>query len=124
MGRPKSDDPRIHPYGFRATDSEAAELDKLAAAHGLTPGEFVRMKALGARMPKPPVPEVNREKWAELARTTANLNQIAAHLNQGGGVDAAGLAATVTDLAEQVRRLRLELLGVKDEQPKKAEPPA
>jgi len=64
------------------------------------------------------VPAVNVEAWRALARTTSNLNQLTAHLNAGHRPDPTGtgqLGETLTTLGEEMRVLRLALLGVAPE---------
>lgn len=82
-GRPKSDDPRIKPVGFKCTVEEMEKLEKLAAEYQTTVGEFSRAKALGSRMPKVPVPKINVEKYQELSRLSSNLNQLMRAINEG-----------------------------------------
>jgi hypothetical protein len=58
----------------------------------------------------PPVAPINREQYAELARLSANLNQLARLANEGDRV-------TVDDgllkrVATETRCLRLALLGI------------
>jgi hypothetical protein len=57
------------------------------------------------------LPTGNAARWSSLARLSGNLNQIARHLNSGriDGIDAGIIAA----LHDEVRALRLELLGAK-----------
>ncbi len=97
------------------TRSERDELERRAAAAGITEvGAYVRRAILAQRPPRGVVPAINREAWWSLARATANLNQIAAHLNGGGRFDERGtarLAPALDALREEVRRLRLDLNG-------------
>lgn len=63
-----------------------------------------------AQPPITPVAPINREQYAELARLSANLNQLARLVNEGDRV-------TVDDgllirVANETRRLRLALLGI------------
>jgi hypothetical protein len=57
-----------------------------------------------------PPPAGNLERWRELAPLASNLNQIARACNAGLVPDV--ILPVVTELAEQVRMLRLELLDV------------
>jgi len=97
------------------TRSERDGLERRAAAAGITEvGAYVRRAILAQRPPRGVVPAINREAWWSLARATANLNQIAAHLNGGGRFDERGtarLAPALDALREEVRRLRLDLNG-------------
>src|SRR5260364_277936 len=110
-GRPKGDPAalRVMTIGVRVSLDEYAALRQKAAQMSMTPAQWLREAALSRRLPSPPVPPVNRERYAELARLAANLNQIAHRAN-------AGYAVTVADvflrqLMEEVSRLRLALIG-------------
>ena len=110
-GRPKGnpDELRGSTIGVRVSAAEYAALRTKAEQMGLSPATWLREAALSRRLPSPPVPPVNREQYAELARLAANLNQLARSANSGRPV-------TVTDallhgLAAEVGRLRLALLG-------------
>lgn len=88
-----------------------AELDQIranAATARLPVSTFVRRVALRKQIDVPP-PLVDVQRWRELAPLASNLNQIARACNAGRveGID----LATIGALAEQVRLLRLELLG-------------
>ena len=87
--------------------AERAAIETKAREAGLAVSAFIRKAALGQRIEAPQV--VNAARWGELARTTANLNQLAHAVNAGhaSGVD----PRLIEELADQVRRLRLELLG-------------
>lgn len=87
MARPKkpATDLRSDTLGVRLTVSERQELDRAAAALGLTAAEFVRRRSLGYRLPA----EVARQRHTTLLATAllrlgVNLNQIAHRLNAGG----------------------------------------
>jgi len=67
-------------------------------------GRYMR-DATFDRLP-PTIPEVNREAWAALARTAANLNQIAHLLNAGDALPLAEVRATLD-------AFRRDLIGVK-----------
>lgn len=88
----------------KLTDEEAAKLDQLRGQMGR--GEWLREAAF-KRAPSP-IPEINRDAWAELSRVGGNLNQVAKKMNQGDEVDAEQVRA----LLDQVRNA---LLGVRDE---------
>lgn len=55
-----------------------------------------------------PIPELNREAWAELARLAANINQLAHHANASGEL---GQLVELQAVARQVAALRLQLIG-------------
>jgi hypothetical protein len=111
-GRPRLEPEavRSQTIGVRVSAAEFEALQAKAAVLGLTPAHYLREAALKRRLPDPPVPAVNREQYAELARLAANLNQLTRLANEGAFV-------TVTDahlqrLAGEVNRLRLALIGV------------
>jgi hypothetical protein len=90
----------------------AAEYDALrtkAQAMGMSPAQWLRSAALLRRLPSPPVPAINRQEYASLARLTANLNQLAKASNEGRPVTVAD--GLLNGLAAEVQRLRLALLG-------------
>lgn len=100
-----SDEQRRHAVTCRLTDAERDQID--AARGKVTRGEYLRLAALA----KPPrvVPEINREAWAELARASGNLNQIAAVANKLGKIEGRDSLIAMRDQVEVVRRL---LLGI------------
>ncbi|MBJ3115112.1 MobC family plasmid mobilization relaxosome protein [Salmonella enterica subsp. enterica serovar Typhimurium] len=69
-------------------------------------GEYLRAAALH-RLP-PTIPAANREQWAELARTAANLNQIARKINGGqwSGADRVQVVAALMAIDAGLERLR------------------
>ena len=89
-------------------DLEREQIRAKAAAAKLSISAFIRLAALGQVIKAPPG-DVSLKRWQELARTTANLNQLVASINSGKvtGID----QAVIDELAEQVRLLRLELLS-------------
>jgi hypothetical protein len=102
----------------KVTMAERALLTQRAALVGLDVGSYVRTTALAHRLPHTVVPPVNIEIYGALARTAANLNQIATHLNAGhilGTARTEDLRAVLTQVGEAVRLLRLSLLGVDPE---------
>jgi hypothetical protein len=110
-GRPKSDPSAVRAatIGVRVSPAEYEALKAKASRMGMTPAQFLREAALSRRLPQPPVPQVNREQYAELARLASNLNQLVRLSNSGRPV-------TVDDsllrmLADEVGRLRLALIG-------------
>ena len=111
-GRPKNEPGtvRVVTIGVRVSRSEYDALKVKAAAMSVTPAQWLRHAALSRRLPSPPVPAINRDEYAELARLSANLNQLARAGNEGRNVIVDnGLLA---DLAIEVNRLRLGLLGM------------
>lgn len=85
----------------------AAELIHLDAKRGqYQRGEWLRMAALD-KLP-PTIPAINREAWTQLARSAANLNQIARHLNEGGAV-------MLDELADELAEFRRALIGARED---------
>src|SRR5260363_277519 len=103
-GRPKGDPAalRVMTIGVRVSLDEYAALRQKAAQMSMTPAQWLREAALSRRLPSPPVPPVNRERYAELARLAANLNQIAHRANEG-------YAVTVAAEFGAIRKLRPKL---------------
>ena len=90
-------DKRGHTVSVRLNDAELARLDSQRDAVQMQRGEYLRAAALH-RLP-PTIPEVNREAWAALARTAANLNQIAHRLNVGRNVAPDSVAQAAEDVS-------------------------
>lgn len=97
-------------------EGEAVRLRDSAAAARLPMSTYLRRVALRQRIEVPPS-AANVARWRELAPLANNLNQLARACNAGLAPE--GIYPAVTALAEQVRLLRLELLGAaaKDEEP-------
>ncbi len=110
-GRPKGDPAavRASTIGVRVSPSEYAALRDKSAQMGVTPAQWLRQAALSRRLPSPPVPAINRSVYADLARLSANLNQLAWHANRGESVHVD--ADLLRQLAFEVRQLRLALIG-------------
>jgi len=106
---------RTHTISVRVNGVERAELERRRTAAGLREmGAYLRVAVLAQRPPRAVVPEINRRAWQELARTAANVNQLTAHLNGGGRLDATGtarLTSALDALGGEIRSLRLALLG-------------
>jgi hypothetical protein len=92
------------------TAAEAAALADKATAMGMSPAGWLRAAALDRRLPSPPVPAINREQYAELARLAANLNQLARTANEGRVVSLN--SALLHQVETELSRLRLALIGV------------
>ena len=110
-GRPKGDPSavRVSTIGVRVSPSEYDDLRAKAEQMSMTPAQWLREAALSRRLPSPPVPPINREQYAELARLSGNLNQLAHAANIGQNV--AVNDALLQRLAGEVSRLRLALIG-------------
>jgi len=115
MARPKiaAEKLRTATIGVRVSPGEYAALREKAAALGQTPAQWLRTAALARRLPAPAAGPVNVATYRELGRIGTNLNQLAARLN-AGEAPAARLRTALAELAEQLRRVRLEVLGVKE----------
>lgn len=92
----------------RLNDDEIELLDQYRKAVKMKRGEYMREAVL--RSAPPIIPAVNTEKWVELGRLGANLNQIARRLNQGEP-----LSEQIEQLRNLVAGLRIEILQVKHE---------
>jgi hypothetical protein len=110
-GRPKLDPAavRTSTIGVRVSPSEYAELRQKAESLRLTPAQWLRVAALNRRLPKPPVPAINIREYGDLARLSANLNQLVHLAHQGRVITVP--EHQLKELAEEVRRLRAALLG-------------
>ncbi len=112
---------RTHTISVRVNAGEYATLDARRDAAGMKEmGAYVRQAVLAQRPPHAVVPAVNREAWVALARTASNLNQLVAYLNARhlpGASHPVSLHALLVTLTEEVRALRLALLGVAPEEP-------
>lgn len=117
--------PLLSPQQLKTTAStylspaERTQVQAKADAAHLSLAAFLRRAALGQRVHA--VPTGNAAKWAELARTTSALSNLAKHANaeakrqrEGGG--AVVLIDVPPDLLERLRAeveaLRRELLGM------------
>ena len=104
--KPKSaPDKRQHLVACRLTDAEQAQLERGRSA--LSAGEWLRTLALARRLPRA-IPEINLEAYRALARSAANLNQLARRVNAADRLEISELAATLATF-------RAALLGVGSE---------
>ena len=89
------------------SQSERTQLSTKAKLSGLALSTYIREAALGN--PINVLPTINAERWGELARTTANLNQLVHHINDGSahGVD----VELIFKLLKEIQALRSELIG-------------
>lgn len=114
MGRPGGR-PRKSPLNRRSCDVRVRltplEFDRLAAraaSLGEPPAVFARRMALDRSLPRP-VPQVNRQAWAELARLAANLNQWVRAINSGTAPTSE--RPRLEALASELASVRAALLG-------------
>lgn len=104
-------------HTVRLTPLEAAELVEHAAATGVSVSALLRARTLGQPLPRGAAPAVNMAAWRELAATAANLNQLVHHLNtaalsdQQADIGLVEVKKIVIDVAEKVKKVRLELIG-------------
>ena len=104
---------------MRLSAQDHAAITRLAGEAGLSVAEFLRRRGLGCAV-RAPVPARNRQAWAELARSAANINQLARHLNErrvtgrAGTVDAAVLRAELSHMYGHISALRRFLAGEVD----------
>ena len=111
-GRPKGDPAAVRSatIGVRVSAGEYAMLRAKAAQMHMAPAQWLREAALARRLPSPPVAAINREQYAELARLSANLNQLAKLANEGARVTVA--KTLLMAIGAETKRLRLALLGI------------
>ena len=111
MERPKGDPANVRgtTIGVRVTDAEYAALREKAEALHITPAQWLRDAALKRRLPSLPAPAINIEEYGKLARLSANLNQLVKLAHEGRAVTIN--EDMIHHLTEDVRRLRLALLG-------------
>ena len=89
------------------TPAERELAHAKAVEVGLSLSSLCREAVLSRRIAQ--APTVSAQRWAELARTASNLNQIAKRINAGtvSGVS----PELIAHLLAQVQALRRELLG-------------
>ena len=92
-------------------DEELADIKRKASQVLMPVSLYMRRTALTQRIEAPP-PAENVERWRQLAPLAANINQIARACNAGRVTEE--IYPALTDLAEQVRLLRMELIGAND----------
>lgn len=101
-------DLRTHCVSVRLSAAELAELDAARALVKMQRGEYLR-QAWAGKLPRT-IPAINREAWASLARVVGNLNQYQRAINDG--LAAGHAPEVIQSLADQVQKLRADLLGV------------
>jgi len=110
-GRPKSDPATVRhiTIGVRVNEKEWGKLQTRSKHMGMSLAELLRTVALSRQLPAPPVPEVNRNCYAELAKLAVNLNQIARAANEGRCEINSNV---LLRLRQEVMILQKELLGM------------
>ena len=86
MARPRKapEERRDEALNPRLTAAERAEIERNAAALGLSPSEFMRRRALGYRLPaNVAAQQATASLGAAFNRLGVNMNQIARQLNVG-----------------------------------------
>jgi hypothetical protein len=93
------------------TDIEKDAIDKKAKSAGLPTSVFLRRSGLAQKVVALPTGAI--ERWQELGKLGGLLNQIAHGLNAGTVNNVPlELLAAIHDTQENVRQLRVELMGV------------
>jgi hypothetical protein len=92
---------RTHTVSVRLNKAELELLDSSRSGPQMLRGEYLRAASF-YKIP-PSIPEINREAWVALARSSANLNQIAQRINKN---DLPG----VTELRQTLEDFRRSLL--------------
>lgn len=101
-------------FNLYLDEGEIERLRGYATAARLPMSTYLRRVALRQRIEAPPS-EANVARWRELAPLANNLNQLVRACHSGQAPE--GIYPAVAALAEQVRLLRLELLGSATERP-------
>ena len=96
-------------FDLYLNQAEVEQVRAVAEAARLPMSTYLRRVALRQRVATPP-PAGNVQRWRELAPLANNLNQIARACNAGHAT--AEIYPALVALSEQVRLLRLDLLGV------------
>lgn len=112
IGRPKINEEkiRLRTIGVRVNFGEMDELQRRADCVGLPLSQWMRQIALGRFVPRPLVPAINRQTYAELGKLAVNLNQLVRAVNEGRSVASLSL---LHQLQRNISALRLELMGIK-----------
>lgn len=114
--RPKpAAEKRSHQTNVWLNAAELEWVDAERAKRDMQRGPFLRESAM-RRLP-PSIPAINREAWAALARSAANLNQIAKAINRSGSTSAAtkGLSKLLRENIAQLSSVRADLMKGSEE---------
>lgn len=95
---------RTHTVSVRLNGAELAQLDEQRAPVQMQRGEYLRCAALH-QLP-PTIPPVNQAAFVALARSAANLNQVARALNSAarGAPEPAPSIVEIVDALDDFRR--------------------
>jgi len=91
---------RNYCISVRMDSNETKRLDN--ARQNMKRGTYLRTIFLEQELPIP-IPEINRQAYSELARSAANLNQLAHRLNMSEDVE-------ITETISSLRQFRNKLL--------------
>lgn len=112
-GRPPITNRRRKQITVRLTSDQYDRLRRHAGRR--TVSALVRERALGERSREAvAVPEINRKAWIELARTTANINQLTYHANLGLPPDWQMILEELAALSAGIAALRSTMIGGPD----------
>ncbi|WP_146134886.1 plasmid mobilization protein [Donghicola tyrosinivorans] len=109
-GRPKAVERRSRHLNIRLTEAEYAKLRGTSGS--LKISAYARRRLLGKTVSRS-VPQINQLAWEELARTTANLNQLTLHANQGHFAHSEEFAQVLVRLSHTLKTVREGLIGGK-----------
>jgi hypothetical protein len=103
---------RAYRVTLRFSESEYQQLQENAENAGVTLSTFIRACLQGKRVAgKPaPVPAINREAWAALAKSASNLNQLTKAANEGRNLEVDINALRI--MYREIQTLRQQLLGI------------
>lgn len=107
-GRPKVAVRRCKHLNIRLTEVEYDRLRRNAG--NLKLSAYARRRLLGQSLPKV-IPQINQVAWEELARTAANLNQLALHANQGHFDHSEKFALALVNVSRTLKEVREGLIG-------------
>lgn len=114
MGQPKKPEDQLRSHVVKLSLSDA-EMEMLKTKAGDEPlAKYCREAVLNhpgqdRQIQRRQAPELNREKWMELGRLGANLNQIARHLNGGEYVQPDQILSAIAATKQELERLRQEV---------------
>ena len=99
----------------RLSPADHEEISRRARVAGQSVSDFLRCAGLNAAIIAP-VPELNLEAWRALARSAANINQLAHHLNEErmhgrGSLDADHLRQELRRMYGHIAALRRALIA-------------